>query len=542
MNAFAALRPSRLRSLAAPLLVIAAIAAFVALATPAIELPGLYYDELFEVVPSLAFVKGGLGSAVAEVPQSQIWIFGHPLPVMAQPYNGGLKTILFIPIAAIFGITAASVRLFTIGVAALALWLYYLFARRLFRCPAIGAIAVALLALDPSFIDSARVDYAPSALMFLFKALALWQLTAWWQTRRTGSLVVGSFALGLGTYDKVTFLWVVAAVLVAALILRPGGLRSRLNLRRLAFGAGAFLMGSLPLVVFNLSWPPRSLGPLLAGTVNLKYGNYKGDFGAQLLERVRKLSGLLEASGRPVLAIYAAVASAAIVVLFIRRSSRRSTRPAMFVLLSGVGVVLATALTPGADTSHHLLLVYPFPHLAVAAVAVQIYELAKPRLSRVSLVFALALATLLAVPPALGALETWRNQDELKQSGGLGNFSDGIYRLNDFLLANDAGQHIVVLDWGIYYNLVGLSGWKLHCTQLWLQLNNPDSVKPPLLGQLTQPDYRYVLHVRSATNFMYPRDHFFAASRHAHLQPRIEQTIRTRLGLPLFEVYRLDHS
>jgi hypothetical protein len=33
---------------------------FVVLATRDIELPGLYYDELFEVVPSLAFAKGGL--------------------------------------------------------------------------------------------------------------------------------------------------------------------------------------------------------------------------------------------------------------------------------------------------------------------------------------------------------------------------------------------------------------------------------------------------------------------------------------------------
>src|SRR5437867_2436779 len=85
-----------------------AVAAFVVLATREIRLPGLYYDELFEVVPSLAFVKGGLASNVSEIQKSVISIGGHPLALMAQPYNGGLKTILFIPVAGLFGVTAAS--------------------------------------------------------------------------------------------------------------------------------------------------------------------------------------------------------------------------------------------------------------------------------------------------------------------------------------------------------------------------------------------------------------------------------------------------
>jgi hypothetical protein len=55
-------------------------AILVGLATRRIDLPGLYYDELFEVVPSLAFVESGLASSVAKVPRSQIWNFGHPLP------------------------------------------------------------------------------------------------------------------------------------------------------------------------------------------------------------------------------------------------------------------------------------------------------------------------------------------------------------------------------------------------------------------------------------------------------------------------------
>jgi len=169
-----------------------------------------------------------------------------------------------------------------------------------------------------------------------------------------------------------------------------------------------------------------------------------------------------------------------------------------------------------------------------------IYDLVKRRLPRASVVCASALAFLLLVPPSLGAIETWRDANELKKTGGIGNFSDGIYRLNDYLLAHDSRQTLVILDWGIYYNLVGLSQGRLHCTQLWFQLNNSESVDPRVLKQLTRPTYRYVLHARGATNFGNPRSLFFKAARTAQLRPRLEQTIRTRMGLPLFEVYRVE--
>jgi 4-amino-4-deoxy-L-arabinose transferase-like glycosyltransferase len=77
--------------------------------------------------------------------------------------------MLFIPVAAVFGITATSVRLFTVSLATLSLAAYYLFARSLFRRPGVAAIGVFLLAFDPSFIFYSRVDFAPSVLMFVLK-------------------------------------------------------------------------------------------------------------------------------------------------------------------------------------------------------------------------------------------------------------------------------------------------------------------------------------------------------------------------------------
>src|SRR5207244_1498251 len=113
---------------------------------------------------------------VAWVPGTEVSIAGHPLPLMAHSYIGAVKTVAFVPVAAGFGITPASVRLFTVSVAALSLVFTYLFASRLFRSSAVAAVAVVLLACDPSFLIYSRVDFGPSVFMFLFKAIGLWQL------------------------------------------------------------------------------------------------------------------------------------------------------------------------------------------------------------------------------------------------------------------------------------------------------------------------------------------------------------------------------
>src|ERR1051326_4169824 len=128
---------------------------------------------------------------------------------MALGYIGAVKTIAFIPVAALFGITPESVRVFTITIAALSLVFTYLFARRLFRSAWVAATGTVLLATDPSFVFYSRVDFGPSVFMFLFKALGLWLLLDWWRTGRGRSLLLGAFVFGLGVYDKANFLWVV---------------------------------------------------------------------------------------------------------------------------------------------------------------------------------------------------------------------------------------------------------------------------------------------------------------------------------------------
>jgi hypothetical protein len=514
------------------------------LATRDVDLPGLNYDELLQLTPALAFAKGGLSSAVAVIPKTELHLLGHDLPLMILPYLGSVKTISFVPVAALFGISPESVRFFSVAVGALALVATYLFARRLFVRSEVAAIATVLLATDPSFIFYSRVDFSPTVFMMLFKGLGLWQLLDWWRSQRRRSLVLGCFALGLGVYDKADFLWIIAAVAAAAFVLDRRRVVRMVVRRESLPGAAAFVVGCLPLIVYNLSWPPRTLAASLEGKLHLKYGSGSGNPLLELWERIRLLGRLLDgervsrdlggiAYGWPALPLAVLAAALCVGFLYAKPATRTRVRPAFFILLCGIFTLVATALTPGGGGPQHVLLVYPFPHLVLAAGLAEAARLYRARRS----VVVVALIVLGLAGTGVWSLQ--RTMSRLQATGGSGNFSSAIYQLNDYLLARDRDRKVVAIDWGIHHNLVGLSNGRISSLDLWLPLNEPAAPRGKLRAQLIEPGYDYILHSRAETNFELPRDRFFEIVKRARRRPQLETTIFTRDGKRLFEVYRV---
>ena len=530
------------------------IVAFVFVASLHIRLPGLYYDELFQDTTALAFVKGGLGSQVAWVPGTEVSIAGHPLPLMAHAYIGAVKTIAFTPVAAVFGITPGSVRIFTIAVAALALAATAAFARRLFPRALVAGIATLLLATDPSYVFYSRIDFGPSVFMFLLKAVGLWQLAVWWRTGRTWALALGAFAFGLGVYDKLTFFWVVFGVIGATLLIAPRGLFARLDRRRVGIGAGAFALGGLPVIAYNLSWPPRSLGPALHGTLHISNGNEGGRFGffTHLYGRFHTLVGLLDgrtigdliagAEWRSLLVpIVALGAAAGILLLSTVPALRTRLAPARFVVFTGVLILVASALTPGGSYPHHVLLAYPFPHLAIAAFTVEAWAIAHERVGRpLSWAVGGSVAAVLVAAVVVSSATSGQILSRLTVSGGRGNFSDAIYRLDRYFEHSDSRESFVALDWGIFQPLVGLSQGRLRGRELWLQLNGSMQRARAYRREITEPSALYVLHASGQTNFPRARRQFFEIVRGSGRYARLVHVVRSRQGRPEFEIYRVS--
>lgn len=519
-----------------------------ALASWNIAVPGLYYDELIQIVPALAFAKGPFPSAVSWIPESEVWMFGRGLPLMTLDYIGAVKTIAYIPIGALFGVTPESVRYFTILLGALALFVTFLFSRVLFDST-VGAIAVMLLATDPSFVFFSRVDFGPTVIMMLTKAAGLWLLATWWKTGQYNKLLMGCFCLGLGVYDKANFIWIIGGIIFAAVIVAPHGIVRRLSAKSIGFASAGLLTGAAPLIWYNLSWPPRTIAALWAID---KPGAPIGGILEQFVYRIGVLTELLDGQYvmswlgsqviyLPLLSVFLCIVVLVVATQYIRSSRRESVRPVAFVLLCGLLILVMAAMTRGGYGHHHIILSYPFPHLAIAAVFVQsAKELRRLRDSGGSVIFTVILYISIAMPVIVHTITITTVLKELAITGGRGNWSDSIYKLNDYFITQEPLAPIIVLDWGIYYNLLGLSQGKLRCIDLWQTLNNP-SVSPDFLkAMLTNQCYRYVLHSPNVTKFPLPRKRFFELAKSEGLHVKLVNVFSSRDGNSIFEVFSIE--
>jgi hypothetical protein len=235
---------------------------FLGLALYQLELPGLYADEAFDVIPAMQLL---LGHPVELQRGVGLHLFGLDLPLMSSSdYQGVTSTYLALPFFAVGGISVASLRAMTVTVGVVGVVLTYFLARAWFG-RGTARLAVLLMAVSPAWIFWSRLGVYVVSQVVPIAAGALLALTAWVRRRplavRNGPLYGGAFLLGLGLTTKLLFLWFVVAVVLTAAILwgRPLWERRREILaersRWLRLGAtsfGWFLVGAAPFILYNV--------------------------------------------------------------------------------------------------------------------------------------------------------------------------------------------------------------------------------------------------------------------------------------------------
>src|ERR1043165_5247874 len=101
------------------LIIAVACVVFLALCLYQLELPGLYPDEAFDVVPSMQIL---LGHPVDVQRGAGVHLFGTDFPLMSSSdYQGVTSTYLVLPFFAIGGINVYSLRLMSVLVGVLGL-------------------------------------------------------------------------------------------------------------------------------------------------------------------------------------------------------------------------------------------------------------------------------------------------------------------------------------------------------------------------------------------------------------------------------------
>ncbi|MCK6630410.1 MAG: glycosyltransferase family 39 protein [Anaerolineae bacterium] len=528
----------------------AIILLYVSLSFYQIDLPGLHYDEAFEAVPALQLWQG---QAVTAFRNSGLTVGGHLLPLMTQDYIGALNTYAAIPFIALLGPTPAALRSMSILLGAVTLSLTYLLAQQLSSQRWVGLSAALLLAVDPTFIFWNRQGIFVTAVTAAIGLAA----TLCWLRRIQGRSVrwtaAGAFFFGLGVYAKLLFLWLIAALLGAVILLNLSQWLKRLPAAYpwktdFAIAIPAFLAGCWPLIVYNLQTGGTFLN-VSQNAATSYYGVNNLAVGPNLLERLRQFWVALDGShlwylgqviSNPLPVFGFGLVLIAVVFKAYFKPPAASFRIALFPFLVIGLIILASVGTVSALWITHFAVLMPWPAVAIAVggwflsrgSGVGGWERFTFHVSRFTLLLGLGLLVITNFSSVI------RYHGALAESGGLSSHSDAIYELSHWLDGH-AASPVVAMDWGLAAPATYLTGGRVTPTEVFGYLWESDTELTPRLQRfIAEPATLYLW--RAPDEIIFDRSpQFKALYRPLNLEETIEAAFYERSGRPILGVTRL---
>jgi len=459
---------------------IAALLCFLGVAAWQLYLPGLHYDEAFEVVPTMQLL---LGQPVTTFRDNGFWLGNQHLPLMTQDYIGALNTYLAFPFFFVFGISPVSLRLMSLVIGMVTLWLAYRLTHELYG-PTPAGVAALLLAVDPSFVFWSRQGVFVTSVTATLGLAAAWAWLHWWRKRTWGAAALAGWLCGLGLYAKLLFVWLIIAMIAAGLVVillrwrQSKGRLSFANLSHLAVAAVAFLVGCAPLLTYNLQ-TGGTLSSLSSNLITSYYGTNNLAVFSNLMERFGQLTALLlgnhfwylggSYANWLRLGLFVIAAACSLAVLLFWHQGRTTVSRALIPFIVITTVVFSSCATVSALWVTHFALIAPWPSVAVAAGTYVLLDRghvlteSRPsvngrqsanRSARPKGALLLAGATLCCLIACwTGDIITdVRYHQVLAVSGGLGAHSDAVDDLAEWLTVADQvrpGRPILAMDWGI---------------------------------------------------------------------------------------------
>jgi 4-amino-4-deoxy-L-arabinose transferase-like glycosyltransferase len=419
--------------------------------------PGLFYDEAVYAGLAKDFVSGrSPGGHMPGVSTTKI--FGAPFPVFVQPYIGALKCWLLIPAFKIFGPTMAVLRASNLFFCAAALLIFMLWTWRLLGL-AEALLAGLLLALDPAFLFLGVIDWGSLLPGLLCRFTGFFLVLLAWRRQQARWALPAGLALGLGFFNKIDFGVLLAGTALAAACVYAKPIIELFRRRPKIFLSAVlgFLIGAGPVmalfhVIFHAVFSKNA--PHNPGELAEKLHTLRAMYDGSYFYRLMDVGGIFDKmyqAPSPVWTPFGIVVVIAVLILIAdmvfsakEDPARRHTR--IFLLLSGAFVTLGVLILPGAVRIHHTTLVYPFPHLIIAAAAVALWNRPWKKFLFRRIACSLSAATLLLlVICEFSAIA--RTQQLIRETGGRGWWSNALVKFSGET-RNRPGLVVSSLDWG----------------------------------------------------------------------------------------------
>jgi hypothetical protein len=408
--------------------------------------PGLEYDEALQVLGAVHMRNSPGEITLPHDPDTWLCAAGRCLPLMTVRYAGAVKEYLCLPLFTLFGTRVEVVRLVSLLLGGVGIFgMGWLLARHV--APCVGIATALILAIHPAYVDLTVFDNGTISVWMAALGLTALAISRYVSRQdATGAFLIGA-ALGFGVWARANFVWMVAAVFVAAILV----LRKRLlqPWRHWAAFAAGGIAGALPLLTYQVI----SRGGTFEALDMFRVSTGLGDL---VTQRLPMLAEMLLSDGEhraiwngPALPewqmwFFPCVVLASCVVCLVSSAWARGLAIAFLALVA----FTMSSRMPVAQ--HHLIALVP---LAAAMAAMAGWLLAKK--SRAA---AIALAAIYGIAALDWQVAAIRG---IRDTGGVGQWSDSVFELSEHLRTGYAGSLIRILDWGLQNNLYVLSDGQL---------------------------------------------------------------------------------
>jgi hypothetical protein len=363
-------------------------------------------------------------------------------------------------------------------------------------------------------------------------------------------LALGAFVFGLGMWDKAIFVWSLVGLGAATTAVFPRSVLQHLRVRTIATAIGAFVAGASPLVLYNyannlvtfrqnshLSFEENIAGKVmvlravadgrgLLGSIPRE----NGDGPVRQPDSASKRLWIAVAEWAGMRRSNLALELTILTLLLLPLAWRSPARPAFLFAAIYLPVTWTqmALLSGGGGGAHHPILMWPIPHLALAAVLGE----ASRRLGRPG-TLALGACVVLACLSNLAVLGTYYTN--MLRNGAVVEWSDAIYPAAR-ALPELKPSYVCALDWGFWDSLRFLHGGRLGlCNAV-----DPQQDAETAKRQLADPDIVYISHVKGAEIMPGGLTERFVAFADAEGYRKSNQrTFHDYNGRPIIEIFKL---
>ena len=502
--------------------------------------PGIQNDEVL------------FAPADYEVPGSAVFLVFHRVPLMLMSYLGALKSWIYAGLFNVFPPSCWTVRLPVLFLGALSIWLFVDLLRAIGdnRTALIGGL---LLATDTLYLVTACFDWGPVALQHLLLVAGFLLIVRFAANNGRSALFWGFFCLGLGLWDKAIFLWNLSGIAVAALIVFPRELKSRLTPKNAALAIAGLALGAFPLIVYNVSSRFATLesnSTFRFDEFGMKFRALRGTWnGSALLGYIVALPGqagqareaqnVVERAAYNLHSLFGdhpknrmewAFLAALILTAFLWNTPAR--KKLLFFLIALAVAWFQMAITKDAGSSaHHVVLLWPLAYIFVALVFAE----AAWRWGRIGPALIIAGVASLAAQNLLVTNEYFYL---FARYGAPRSWTDAIYALSDDLGKAQPSQ-IVMSDWGMMNQLV-----LLHHDRLPLAIVDEAFLSPGLSDGERQRDRQrlehglWVGHTVPYRELNQVNEAVMKAAAAAGFQKQVLRVISDSHHSPAYEIFR----